>query len=92
MKTMILVALMLAATMAQAVEVTPMKPMYRVDNSRVVWEMQQQALEENQRQQLEAQRRQNQLLERMLQQQRNQQQLRHGAGGCTPNFVTGGCL
>ena len=91
MKTMILVALMLAATMAQAVEVTPMEPMYRVDNSRVVWEMQQQALEENQRQQLEAQRRQNQLLEQMLRQQQ-QQQLRHGAGGCTPNFVTGGCL
>ena len=26
------------------------------------------------------------------QQQMQQQQLRHGAGGCTPNFATGGCL
>jgi len=24
--------------------------------------------------------------------QQQQQQLRHGAGGCTPNFATGGCL
>ena len=90
MKT-ILATLMLAATIAQGADVTPMEPMYRVDNSRVLWEMHQQVLEENQRRQLEEQRRQTRIFEQMLRQQRNQQ-LRHGAGGCTPNFVTGGCL
>ena len=24
--------------------------------------------------------------------EREQQQMQHGAGGCTPNFSTGGCL
>ena len=44
---------------------------------------------EMQRQQMQMQQQQEQ--QRQWQQQQ-QQQMRHGVGGCTPNFSTGGCL
>ena len=86
MKTTILAALLLSAS---ALAFAQNNWEYQQQEQQRQWQQQQEQQRQWQQQQ-EQQRQWQQQQEQQRQQQ--QQQLRHGAGGCTPNFSTGGCL